>query len=114
MNTGKTLFAQIMDFLPWSTFDRILPGEFGSADRTAVISSRYRSLHMSHVPVFARARYLCKNSCVGLRRRPRQNSCHKSRPLPRASRGISDLKARSRMLVFRRFTGPPVRQCRAR
>ena len=24
MNTGKTLFAQIMDFLPWSTFDRIL------------------------------------------------------------------------------------------
>ena len=55
MNTGKTLFAQIMDFLPWSTFDRILPGEFGSANRTAVISSRYRSLHMSHVPVFARA-----------------------------------------------------------
>ena len=32
-----------------------LPGEFGSANRTAVISSRYRSLHMSHVPVFARA-----------------------------------------------------------
>src|ERR1700677_3912223 len=24
MNTGKTLFAQIMDFLPWSTFDRIV------------------------------------------------------------------------------------------
>ena len=22
MNTGKTLFAQLMDFLPWSTFDR--------------------------------------------------------------------------------------------
>ena len=22
MNTGKTLFAQIMDFLPWRTFDR--------------------------------------------------------------------------------------------
>jgi len=22
MNTGKTLFAQIMEFLPWSTFDR--------------------------------------------------------------------------------------------
>ena len=59
MNTGKTLFAQIIDFLPWSTFDRILPGEFGSANRTAVISSRYRSLHMSHVPVFARARVTC-------------------------------------------------------
>jgi hypothetical protein len=24
MNIGKTLFAQIMDFLPWSTFDRIV------------------------------------------------------------------------------------------
>jgi Domain of unknown function (DUF4372)/Transposase DDE domain len=24
MNTGKTLFAQLMDFLPWSTFDRIV------------------------------------------------------------------------------------------
>lgn len=24
MNTGKTLFAQIMDFLPWSSFDRIV------------------------------------------------------------------------------------------
>jgi hypothetical protein len=36
MNTGKTLFAQIMDFLPWSTFDRILPGEFGSANRSAI------------------------------------------------------------------------------
>src|ERR1700721_4716733 len=24
MNTGRTLFAQIMDFLPWSTFDRIV------------------------------------------------------------------------------------------
>src|ERR1700684_3260018 len=24
MNTGKTLFARIMDFLPWSTFDRIV------------------------------------------------------------------------------------------
>lgn len=24
MNTGKTLFAQLMDFLPWSTFFRIV------------------------------------------------------------------------------------------
>ena len=24
MNTGKTLFAQIMDFLPWKTFHRIV------------------------------------------------------------------------------------------
>ncbi|HMD62703.1 MAG TPA: DUF4372 domain-containing protein, partial [Stellaceae bacterium] len=24
MNSGKTLFAQLMDFLPWSTFIRIV------------------------------------------------------------------------------------------
>jgi len=24
MNSGKTLFAQLMDFLPWSTFARIV------------------------------------------------------------------------------------------
>lgn len=24
MNTGKTLFAQLMDFLPWITFDSIV------------------------------------------------------------------------------------------
>jgi hypothetical protein len=28
MNTGKTLFAQLMDFLPWSTFTRIV-GRYG-------------------------------------------------------------------------------------
>jgi transposase len=30
MNTGKTLFAQIMDFLPWSTFDRIVARHDGN------------------------------------------------------------------------------------
>jgi len=24
MNPGKTLFAQLMDFLPWSTFTRLV------------------------------------------------------------------------------------------
>jgi hypothetical protein len=24
MNAGKTLFAQLMDFLPWTTFSRIV------------------------------------------------------------------------------------------
>ncbi len=24
MNTGKTLFAQLMDFLPWTTFTRVV------------------------------------------------------------------------------------------
>ena len=24
MNSGRTIFAQLLDFLPWSTFDRIV------------------------------------------------------------------------------------------
>ena len=40
MNTSKTLFAQIMDFLPWSTFDRILPGRvwFSEPDSSDIIA----------------------------------------------------------------------------
>src|SRR5450756_1920842 len=29
MNTGKTLFAQLMDFLPWTTFTRIVERQGG-------------------------------------------------------------------------------------
>ena len=35
MNTGKTLFAQLMDFLPWTTFTRIV-------DRYAAITGSGR------------------------------------------------------------------------
>ena len=35
MNTGKTLFAQLMDFLPWTTFTRIV-------DRMAAITGSGR------------------------------------------------------------------------
>ena len=31
MNIGKTLFAQLMDFLPWSTFARIVARYGGDA-----------------------------------------------------------------------------------
>ena len=43
MNTGKTLFAQLMDFLPWTTFTRIVdryggdhpgPGRFPAPSNT--------------------------------------------------------------------------------
>ncbi|CAH1083193.1 DUF4372 domain-containing protein [Candidatus Nitrotoga sp. 1052] len=30
MNTGKTLFAQLMDFLPWTTFTRIVERHGGN------------------------------------------------------------------------------------
>ena len=31
MNAGKTLFAQLMDFLPWSTFMRIVAATAATA-----------------------------------------------------------------------------------
>jgi hypothetical protein len=49
MNTGKTLLAQIMDFLPWKTFHRIVARHGGDkevrslheADRTGEVSMPY-------------------------------------------------------------------------
>ena len=37
MNTGKTLFAQVMDFLPWKTFDRIVD-RYGGDRRVRTLS----------------------------------------------------------------------------
>ncbi len=43
MNTGKTLFAQLMDFLPWSTFARIVARYDGDrAVRTLPCAEQYR------------------------------------------------------------------------
>ncbi len=43
MNTGKTLFAQLMDFLPWSTFDRIVARYNGNARvRTLSCAEQFR------------------------------------------------------------------------
>ena len=45
MNTGKTLFAQLMDFLPWTTFTRIVD-RYGGDPRVRTLScaEQYRSL----------------------------------------------------------------------
>ena len=46
MYLGKTLFAQIMDFLPWKTFHRIVD-RYGGDHRTRSLScaeARYRSV----------------------------------------------------------------------
>ena len=37
MNTGKTLFAQVMDFLPWKTFHRIVD-RYGGDHRIRTLS----------------------------------------------------------------------------
>ena len=43
MNIGKTLFAQLMDFLPWSTFDRIVARHGGDrAIRTLSCRMHYQ------------------------------------------------------------------------
>jgi hypothetical protein len=43
MNTGKTLFAQLMDFLPWSTFSRIVARYHGDrAVRTLPCAAQFR------------------------------------------------------------------------
>lgn len=31
MNTGKTLFAQVMEFIPWASFSRIVQRHHGNA-----------------------------------------------------------------------------------
>ena len=45
MNTGKTLFAQLMDFLPWTTFTRIVD-RYGGDHRVRTLScaAQYRSM----------------------------------------------------------------------
>ena len=43
MNTGKTLFAQVMDFLPWKTFHRIVHRHSGNRGiRTLSCADQFR------------------------------------------------------------------------
>jgi hypothetical protein len=45
MNTGKTLFAQIMDFLPWKTFHRIVARHGGDKGvRSLTCAEQFRAL----------------------------------------------------------------------
>ena len=45
MNTGKTLFAQVMEFLPWKTFGRIVARHGGNSRvRTLSCGEQYRAM----------------------------------------------------------------------
>jgi hypothetical protein len=45
MNLGKTLFSQIMDFLPWKTFHRIVARRGGDKGvRTLTCAEQYRAM----------------------------------------------------------------------
>lgn len=55
MNTGKTLFAQVMDFLPWKTFHRVVARYGGN--------HRVRTLPCSdHFRILAFAQLTCRES----------------------------------------------------
>src|SRR6476660_769185 len=45
MNTGKTLFAQLMEFLPWKTFSRMV-ARYGGDSRVRTLScgEQYRAM----------------------------------------------------------------------
>ena len=50
MNTGKTLFAQLVDFLPWSTFDRIVARYNGNrAVRTLPCAAQYQVMAFAQI-----------------------------------------------------------------
>jgi hypothetical protein len=50
MNTGKTLFAQLMDFLPWGTFDRIVARYNGNrAVRTLPCAAQYQVMAFAQI-----------------------------------------------------------------
>jgi len=44
VNSGKTLFAQLMDFLPWSTFTRIVARYGGDRVRALSCAEHYRAM----------------------------------------------------------------------
>ena len=50
MNTGKTSFAQLMDFLPWTTFDRIVARYGGNrAVRTLPCTAQYQAMAFAQI-----------------------------------------------------------------
>ncbi len=53
MHTGKTLFAQLMDFLPWTTFARIVArydGDRGSRTLSCAEQLRVMAFARKHSP----------------------------------------------------------------
>ena len=52
MYAGKTLFAQVMSFLPWTTFARIVDRYDGDRKvRTLRCTEHYRALRLRNSPV---------------------------------------------------------------
>ena len=65
MHVGKTLFAQVMEFVPWKTFGRIIERHHGDAGvRTLGCADVFR--------VMAFARSICAAFDSKIRRRTRR------------------------------------------
>jgi Domain of unknown function (DUF4372) len=63
MNVGKTLFAQVMDFLPWSTFRRIVARYRGDHHtRTLSCGEQFRCMAFAQI-TYARASETSKRVC---------------------------------------------------
>ena len=59
MNTGKTLFAQIMDFLPWKTFHRIVARHGGDKGvRTLTCADQFRAMAFAQLTYRESLRYI--------------------------------------------------------
>jgi len=50
VNTGKTLFAQLMEFVPWDTFTRTV-ARYGGDHRARTLScaEQYRAMAFAHL-----------------------------------------------------------------
>ncbi len=51
MNTGKTLFAQLLDFLPWSTFERIVARYHGDRSGRCPVHANTRLWRLPNSPI---------------------------------------------------------------
>jgi hypothetical protein len=66
MNTGKTLFAQLMDFLPWSTFDRIVARYNGNrAVRTLPCAAQYQAMAFAQITYRESLRDIMSVNAIG-------------------------------------------------
>ena len=91
MNIGKTLFAQLMDFLPWSTFARIVARYGGDARvRTFCCAEQYRAMAFAQLTYRESLRDIevCL-SAQALRSIPQQCPLHLSISAPIYLRGKS-------------------------
>src|ERR1700733_6101984 len=74
MNTGKTLFAQLIDFLPWKTFGRIVARYDGdSRVRTLRCGEQYRAMAFAQLTYRESLRDI--ETCLSVQASKLQRTC---------------------------------------